>query len=51
MENTGVQNYTTTLGCQLKPKTQPHLHMCPSVCFYTLFFQPVGEVVFIQAAV
>lgn len=37
--------------CQLKPKTQPHLHMCPSVCFYTLFFQPVGEVVFIQAAV
>ena len=37
--------------CQLKPKTLPHLHMCPSVCFYTLFFQPVGEVVFIQAAV
>lgn len=36
--------------CQLKPKTQPHLHMCPSVCFYTLFFQPVGEVVFIQDA-
>lgn len=36
--------------CQRKPKTQPHLHMCPSVCFYTLFFQPVGEVVFIQEA-
>lgn len=45
-------NYTVITNLPVPEKQmQPHLHMCPSVCFYTLCLQPVGEIVLIQAAV
>lgn len=51
MENK-LSNYTVITNLPAPEKQmQPHLHMCPSVCFYTLCLQPVGEIVLIQAAV
>lgn len=51
MENK-LLNYTVITNLPVPEKQmQPHLHMCPSVCFYTLCLQPVGEIVLIQAAV